>query len=112
MASHTWSHPLRSKLEQALREGSEAKVEEAISSFLGDLNVYVASLGLSQRLKSHLEVVLYTHDHVTDDICEQLHLFTELLQEVSGRTAKVQLLTVTEQFYSRDFQFADAIDRP
>jgi hypothetical protein len=108
MASKTWSHPLRSQLEQALGEGSEAKFEEAANSVLGHLNVIVVALDMSQC--SHLEVMLCTRHPVTEEICEQLHLFTELLQEVSGRAAKVQLLTVTEQFYSRDFQFADAAD--
>jgi hypothetical protein len=112
MASNIWSHPLRSQLEQALREGSQAKVEEAVNSFLGDLEVFVLALDMSQRLESQLEVMLYTRHPVTEEFCEQLHLFTELLQEVSGRAAKVQLLTVTEQFYSRDFPVADTVDRP
>jgi hypothetical protein len=107
MASHTWIHPLQGQIEEALREGSEARVEDAVSSFLGELNVYVVSLDLSQRRNSTFEVTLFTYEPVKEEVCEQLHLFTEMLQEVSGRAARVQLLTVTEQFFSRDFQFAE-----
>ena len=106
MALHTWIHPLQGQIEQALREGSDAKVEDTLSSFLAELNVYVVSLDLSQSRQSTLEVTLLTYEPVKEEVCEQLHLFTEMLQEVSGRAARVQLLTVAEQFFSRDYQFS------
>jgi hypothetical protein len=108
MACHTWTHPLHDQLAQALREGSEARLEDAVASYLGNLNVYVARLNLLRCQTSTLEVILYTYETVTEETCEQLHLFTELLQDVSGRAARVQLLTVSRQFFSRDFQFASA----
>ncbi len=108
MACRTWTHPLHDQLAQAFRAGNETQLEDAVASYLGNLNVYVARLNLLRCQTSTLEVILYTYETVTEETCEQLHLFTELLQEVSGRAARVQLLTVSRQFFSRDFEFATA----